>query len=170
MIDVHAILIGRSDLKNVKEFGRSPPEECGPMSMLESAHGDAAMSKTLVVTHGQISEAVGSFADKEEASSAYRKLNKASRLRCMERAIAFFSRATVQSNRKSIEAGDKATQTRFRVVGAGDRTLGFVDLIAIKLGRCAAALLVGTEGGRPPNELTASTSATAARLLSGSCR
>jgi hypothetical protein len=170
-IDVNNLLIGSSDLKEVSGFGPSPPEQCGPMSMLETAGGRTAMSRTFIVPGAHISEAVGIFPDDKGSSSAYKKLNGASRLRCIGRYITNIApNLTVRHSLESIEVGDAATRNRYRIIDANAKTRGFADFMAIKFGRCVVALLVATEASQPPDKVSTSTTATAASLLSGPCQ
>jgi len=169
--DVTRLLIGPGDLKGFNGIGKTPPEICGPLQMLETADGRVALSRTFIVPQAQISEAIGIYPDSSGAASAYRKLNARSRLNCLRDAAARAApNLHVHVSRGSINAGEAATRSRYHLVRSGGKTQGFVELMTIKLGKCAASLLVGNKGDKPPTRATDSAIGTAVNLLAGPCK
>lgn len=174
----NSLLLVTSDLPDGTTTGESPPELCGPLPVLEQNGGQTAVSKTFVVDEAKVVEAVGVFNTPAEAESAFEDLNDDKRIECIGGAIELFGGASsVDTNpTQSLGVGDDDAAVRFvafddESAGNGGKSEpdGYSDIVTVRVGRCIASLLIGVEGGDPPDAVSEETAQTVADRLADAC-
>lgn len=166
-----SLLMTLDELPKGSGLGESPPELCGPIPVFEHGGGQAALSSSFLVGQTRLVEAVGVFKTPTQAKSAYEGLNQPKRLECISNAINSFGSAdSVEVNQpKSIDFGDEGTLVRYLALEDNAKTKGFSDVISIRDGRCAVAILLAVESGNPAESAFEPASETAVDRLSDAC-
>jgi hypothetical protein len=119
----------------------------------------------------QVVEAVGVFHSPAKAHSAYGDLISRKRIACIASAIGSFGPNSqieiIQA--QSIDIGDEGSAYRYVALDEDSEPRGYSDVVAIRVGRCAAALLIAIERDEPPNAIAEEATETAADRLSAPC-
>jgi hypothetical protein len=166
-----SLLVSSADLPEASATGQSPPEVCGPIPVMQEGGGKAAISKTFVVGETRVIEAVGVFSTPAKARSAYDALNSRKRLGCIGGAIESFGPASSVEIIRSqpLDFGDEASAVRYVGLNDNSKPEGYSDAVALRVGRCAAALLIAVERDEPPDAVAEESTETAADRLSAPC-
>ena len=169
--DPSSLVLTSADLSEVGGTGQMPPDACGPLPVLREVGGKIAVSKTFVIGATRVVEAVGVFGSSAEAESAYDSLNSRKRLSCIAGAIGTFgSTSAVEIIRSQpLEIGDEGVAVRYVALDEDSRPKGYSDAVALRVGRCAAALLIAIERDEPPNAVAEEATEAAADRLSDPC-
>jgi hypothetical protein len=169
--DPESLLISMNELAEASASGKTAPHACGPSLVLREDEGRTALSKTFVVGATQVAEAVGVFRAPAKAQAAYNDLISRRRISCIASAIGSFGpTAKIEIIRaQSIEMGDEGTAYRYVALDEDSKPRGYSDVVALRVGRCAAALLIAIERDEPPNAVAEEASQKAADRLSAPC-
>jgi hypothetical protein len=169
--DPESLLIGIGELSEATASGKTPPNACGPALVLRKDEGRTALSKTFVVGATQVAEAVGVFRAPAKAQSAYKDLISRERIGCIASAIGSFgSTAKIEIIRaQSLDIGDAGSAYRYVALDEDSEPRGYSDVVALRIGRCTAALLIAIERDEPPNAVAEEATETAAGRLSTPC-
>jgi hypothetical protein len=169
--DPQSLLISMGELAEATASGKTAPLACGPLPVLRDDRGRAVISKTIVVGATQVVEAVGVFRTPAEAQSAYKDLTSRKRVGCIASAIGSFGPAsTIEIIRaQSLDIGDSGSVYRYVALDEDSEPKGYSDVVALRVGRCAAALLIAIERDEPPNAVAEEATETAADRLSAPC-
>lgn len=172
------LLIEADELPNGGETGEQPPEACGPLLVFKENGGAAATTEMFTAGRDvRWAEAAAVFGTPAEAKAAFAELGARKRLECIGQAIVTISgeEAVDVSRMGSRGVGDEDSHVRFASYregspqgGVGDPT-GYSDAIAIRAGRCTAALLVAADGANPPDPESARITRAAASRLKDRC-
>jgi hypothetical protein len=166
-----SLLITLDELPKGSATGEAAPELCGPLPVFEEKGGQNALSSSFLVGSTRLVEAVGVFETPARAKSAYEGLNERKRLECIGTAIeSFGSASSVEAAQpKTIDFGEEGTLVRYLALDDKGKSKGYSDVISIRDGRCAAALLLAVESGDPSESNFEPAAETAADRLSGAC-
>lgn len=172
-----SLLLATSELPDGTTTGETAPELCGPLPVLQENGGQTAISKTFVVDEAKVVEAVGVFGTPANAKAAFADLNTRERIECIANAIQTLGgAASVKAAQpQSPGTGDDDTVVRFvafddgAAAGGEPEPNGYSDIVTIRVGRCTASLLIGVEGGDPPDAVSEETVQTVADRLSDAC-
>lgn len=172
-----SLLLIADELPEGSTTGETAPELCGPLPILQKNGGQTAISKTFVVDEAKVVEAVGVFETPADAKAAFAELNTRERFECIANAVQTLGGAASvrAAPPKSSGVGDDDTVMRFvafddGTAGAGEsEPNGYSDIVAIRVGRCTASLLIGVESGDPPDVVSEETVQTVADRLSDVC-
>lgn len=169
--DPESLLIGMGELSEATASGKTPPNACGPALVLRDDEGRTAVSKTFVVGAAQVVEAVGVFRAPAKAQSAYNDLISRKRVSCIASAIGSFGpTAKIEIIRaQSLDIGDAGSVYRYVALDEDSEPRGYSDVVALRVGRCAAALLIAIERDEPPNAVAEEATEEAADKLSVPC-
>ncbi len=169
--DAESLLIGMGELAEATASGKTPPHACGPALVLRRDGGKTATSKTFVVSAVQVAEAVGVFPTPAKARSAYNDLTSRERIGCIASAIGSFGpSATIEIIRaQSLDIGDEGSAYRYIALDEDSEPRGYSDVVALRVGRCAAALLIAIERDEEPNAVAEEATKAAASRLSTPC-
>jgi hypothetical protein len=175
----NSLLLVTSELPEGTTTGESAPEICGPLPVLQKNGGQTAISKTYVVDKVKVVEAVGVFDTPAEAKSAFNELNDKKRLECISGAIELFGGASSVDTTplEPHDVGDDDAVVRYVAFdddsagnsGSESKPDGYSDIVTVRVGRCIASLLIGIEGGGPPDAVSEETAQTVADRLSDAC-
>jgi len=169
--DPESLLIGMGELAEASASGKTPPHACGPGVVLRDEGGRTAVSKTFVVGAVQVVEAVGVFRGPAQAKSAYDDLISRKRISCIASAVASFGpTAKIEIIRaQSLDMGDEGSAYRYVALDDDSEPRGYSDVVALRVGRCTAALLIAIERDEAPNAVAEEASESAADRLSAPC-
>jgi hypothetical protein len=171
--DADALIVGPRDLPDGAVAGESPPELCGPLPILEDKGTQTAISPMFAFGQKRVTEAVGVFGATRPATAAYEALNSQKRIECIRSAIESFGpgQGSVRTlPPRPLRIGNEDSLVRYRVLAPGSRLQSSVDVVAIRSGRCVAALLFAANGDGRLYGVTSKVSETANELLTGACR
>lgn len=165
------LLIGMEDLSEATGSGKTAPHACGPLPVLRDDGGRTAISKTFVVGATQVVESVGVFPTSVKAQTAYGDLTARKRISCIASAIASFGPTSkIEIIRaQSIDMGDEGSAYRYVALDEDSEPRGYSDVVALRAGRCTAALLIAIERDEQPNAVAEEASEKAADRLSDPC-
>jgi hypothetical protein len=169
--DPESLLISMDELSEATASGKTAPSACGPSPALRDNGGRTAISKTFVVGAAQVVEAVGVFRTPAEAQSAYDDLISRKRIGCIASAIGSFGpTAKIEIIRaQSLDIGDEGSAYRYVALAEDSEPRGYSDVVALRVGRCDAALLIAVERDEPPNAVAEEATEKAADRLSAPC-
>lgn len=175
--DPGSLLLVADELPDGATTGETAPELCGPLPVLQKNGGQTAISRTFVVGEAKVVEAVGVFGTPAGAKAAFAELNTRERFECIANAVQTLGGAASvrAAPPKSSGVGDDDTVMRFVAfddgnAGAGEpEPNGYSDIVAVRVGRCTASLLIGVESGDPPDAVSEQTVQTVADRLADAC-
>jgi hypothetical protein len=169
--DPESLLISLGDLAEATGSGKTAPHACGPLPVLRDDGGRTAISKTFVVGATQVAESVGVFPTPVRAQAAYGDLTARKRISCIASAIGSFGSASrIEIIRaQSLDMGDASSAYRYVALDEDSEPRGYSDVVALRVGRCTAALLIAIERDEQPNAVAEEASEKAADRLSDPC-
>jgi hypothetical protein len=169
--DPESLLISLGDLADASGSGKTAPHACGPLPLLRDDGGRTAISKTFVVGATQVAESVGVFPTSARAQAAYGDLISRQRVSCIASAIASFGPTSkIEIIRaQSLDMGDAGSAYRYVALDEDSEPRGYSDVVALRVGRCTAALLIAIERDEQPNAVAEEASEKTADRLSGPC-
>jgi hypothetical protein len=173
-----SLLLSTSELPDGTTTGEAPPELCGPLPVFEKNGGQTAISKMFGVGAATVVEAVGVFDTPAKAKLAFAGLNDRERLECIRgAAITLGLASSVEITKlQALDIGDDDAVVRYASfdgsegdAGGGSEPNAYSDVVAMRIGRCTAALLVAVESSDPPDAVSEETMEAVGGRLSGAC-
>lgn len=142
-------LVSLEDLPPPAATTEDLPEPCGPIPIIEERAAEAAVSKMFGVGETQLKEAVGYFPAEKQATAAFEELASRERSECIRESIEKFSGNSEVKIEPLEPLGltDSESLSRYAVTSSGEDAEKAVDVAAIRLGLCVAAIIVFQEDG-----------------------
>jgi hypothetical protein len=138
-------LVSTRDLPPPAEPTEDLPEPCGPIPIIEERAAEAAVSRMFSLGKTQLKEAVGYFPTEKQATAAFDELASPERSECIRESIEKFSGSEVEvETLEPLGLTDSESLSRY-AASSDEGVEQAVDIAAIKLGLCVAALIAFQE-------------------------